>query len=591
MTHPATSSRNLAGFALAYFVLAAIPIATTRFDGGFAHVWAASALLTAQLMRRDRQEWSGILFASGLASMVATALFGFGPAAALPMAFANLADALVGAAILRTLGKRDDYLASLGNVALFVGAAGFAGPIVSAIIAAGIAHQVVGLPYWPLCRDWFAAHMLGMLVFAPPLTMFMRQEFSVWLRKLAGWQRVEAIALFAGMAGVTALAFGQDHIPLLFLPMLPLLIITFRLDRVGAALGVMVLVTTGGTLSALGHGPVNFLIATDSQRSLFLEFYFAISVLTVLPAAAELRQRKELFRQLRESERRFKLITENASDIVLELDVHGVVSYVSPSVTEITGFRPEQLIGHRPQELLSGPDARTFLSAHRAVHKQPGATTTIEYRSPDAHGIIKWFEAKTRGIVDDEGKVIGSVSAIRDISDRKMMEMHLAHAATTDALTGLGNRRAFDALLSRRLIDHRDGGIGGCVAIFDIDYFKRVNDRHGHAAGDRVLESFAAIALGIMRPTDYVARLGGEEFGVILMGVSLAQAERICDRLRDAIARTPMRVGHGAAISITVSAGLAAMTPDQSSDAIMRAADTALYAAKTAGRDRLAIAA
>ncbi|MFX7816569.1 PAS domain S-box protein, partial [Acinetobacter baumannii] len=81
----------------------------------------------------------------------------------------------------------------------------------------------------------------------------------------------------------------------------------------------------------------------------------------VLPAAAELRQRKEIFRRLLESERRFKLITESASDIVLELDPQGVVSYVSPSVTEITGFTPEQLIGRRPQELLSGPDARTFL--------------------------------------------------------------------------------------------------------------------------------------------------------------------------------------------------------------------------------------
>ncbi|MFX4933461.1 GGDEF domain-containing protein, partial [Acinetobacter baumannii] len=85
------------------------------------------------------------------------------------------------------------------------------------------------------------------------------------------------------------------------------------------------------------------------------------------------------------------------------------------------------------------------------------------------------------------------VSAIRDISDRKTMEMHLAHAATTDGLTGLGNRRAFDALLDRRLTDCAAGLGGGCIAIFDIDFFKRVNDQHGHAAGDRVLESFAAI--------------------------------------------------------------------------------------------------
>ncbi|MGJ3649010.1 diguanylate cyclase [Sphingomonas sp. GlSt437] len=591
MSTAATSPARLIGFALVYFVLAAVPIATTRFDGGIAHIWIASALLTAQLMRSDTRDWGRIAIACALSGMVATSLFGLGPAASLPLAMANIADTLIGAAILRRLGKREDYLASLGNVALFVGAAAIMGPLISALIAAAVAAWVTGMPYWALCRDWFAAHMLGMLVFAPPFSMFLRQEFGSWARALTGWRRVEAAGLFAAMAGVTALAFAQDHIPLLFLPMLPLLIITFRLERVGAAIGVMILVTIGGALSALGHGPVHYFAATPSQRSVFLEFYFAISVLTVLPAAAELRQRKEIFRRLLESERRFKLITESASDIVLELDPQGVVSYVSPSVTEITGFTPEQLIGRRPQELLSGPDARTFLGAHRSVHKQPGVTATIEYRSRIADGSIRWFEAKTRGIVDEQGVVIGSVSAIRDISDRKTMEMHLAHAATTDGLTGLGNRRAFDALLDRRLTDCAAGLGGGCIAIFDIDFFKRVNDQHGHAAGDRVLESFAAIALGAVRPDDFVARLGGEEFGLILPGVTMAQAEQICDRLRHTVARSPMRAAPGATISITVSAGLAALGPHLTRDAVMRAADKALYAAKTGGRDRLAIAA
>lgn len=589
---PSLSDFGRAGlFGVAYFTLASLSIASTRFDGGLAQVWIAAAMLNALLMRLDTRAWWPLVSACALASVLATSFFGLGVTAALPMAILNIGESLIGAGLLRLARRRDDYLATLPNVGLFVACAGVVAPFLTAFGAGTVASLVTNQAWYPLARGWFIGHALGMLVFAPPITMFLRNEFGEWLTGLSGWRRLEAVALFAALIGVCVLTFGQERLPLLFLPMLPMIVITFRLDRAGAALAVIGLVVTGGTLTALGHGPITLIPGTVVDHSFFLQVYFAVSVLTVLPAAAELRQRRDIFRRLRDSEARYKLITENASDIVLELDTHGQVRYVSPSVEEITGFTPDQLIGHRPQELLSGPDARTFLAAHRAVREQPGLSTTVEYRAPDAHGAMKWFEARTRGIVGENGELAGSVSLIRDISHRKSLEIKLAHAATTDSLTGLGNRRAFDALLDQRLSDTRADGSPGCVAIFDIDFFKRVNDQHGHAAGDRVLESFAATALGIVRTDDYVARLGGEEFGIIFTGVGLAQAERICDRLRAAIARAAMRTASGQTLSITVSAGLAEITPGISRDAVMRAADAALYRAKAGGRDRLAIAA
>lgn len=588
---PQNLALRMAAIGCGYFALAALTILWTRFDGGLAHIWASAALLTAQFMRTDARDWWRAALPCAIGSVVATSLFGFGPAAAAPLAVANIMESVIGAGLLRLIGRRDDYLATLPNVSLFMIAAGGIAPLVSGLCAATAVTWLTGRSFLQLESEWFAGHALGMLVFAPVMTMILRNELGEWARALSLARRIEAVGLFAAMIGVCLLAFGQERFPLLFLPMLPMIIITFRLDRIGAAIAVVVLVFMGAGLTAIGHGPINTVPGTVEDHSLFLQIYLAVSVLTVLPAAAELKQRKDIFRQLRESEARFKLITENASDIVVELDARGIMRYASPSVRELTGFAPEQLVGHMPHKLLSGPDTRTFLAAHRDVRDNPGLTSTVEYRAEDAAGVLKWFEAKTRGIIDDHGILVGSISAIRDISHRKTLEMRLAHAATTDSLTGLGNRRAFDALLDRRIEDQTSGAPRGCVAIFDLDFFKRVNDQHGHAVGDQVLANFATTALRIVRTNDYVARLGGEEFGIILDGVDLAQAERICDRLRDAVAHEVTRVADGNNLSVTASAGIAAIRPGNSRDQIMMAADAALYSAKAAGRDRLAIAA
>lgn len=582
---------HMLAFGVAYFLVASATMLWARFDGGFAKIWIGAALMLAQMMRMDSRRWWRVVVPAAIGCFTAASMFGLGIKPAIPLTAINMGEAVLGAGLLRHFGKRDDYLASLGNVGLFVLAAGLVAPLVSGVLAGGIAAVITGQAFYHLGRDWFMGHALGMLVFAPPATMFLRGELSEWARGLSTRRRFEAIGLFAAMLGICVIGFGQEKLPLLFLPMLPMIVITFHLDRVGAALAVVMLVLVGTLLTALGHGPLHSMSITTSQRSVYLIFYFAMSVLTVLPAAAELRQRRDIFRRLHESEARYKLLTENASDIVLEIDAKGIVRYVSPSVKEVAGFSPEQLVGHRPLRLTSAPDARTFLAAYRALRQQPGLSSAIEYRAPDAYGILKWFEARTRGIVDDRGNLTGSVSVIRDVSHRKSLEMQLAHAATTDPLTGLGNRRAFDMLLDQRIDDCRTGLRRGCVAVFDLDHFKLVNDQFGHDIGDRVLESFAATALGIVRAQDYVARLGGEEFGVILDGVDLAQAEQICDRLRQMLAQQTMRTVNGASVSITTSAGIAAIKPALSRDQIMKAADDALYCAKDAGRDRLAIAA
>jgi diguanylate cyclase (GGDEF)-like protein len=167
----------------------------------------------------------------------------------------------------------------------------------------------------------------------------------------------------------------------------------------------------------------------------------------------------------------------------------------------------------------------------------------------------------------------------------------LQDLAARDFLTGLFNRRHFFAR-GRQLVDEaREMGLPISVAILDIDHFKRFNDRHGHDGGDKVLTAVAR-TLGAMaeRGFNLLARIGGEEFAIIFPGADLAEAERLCGEIRAAIAGTPLVI-NGETLPLTVSIGVAALTPDTLLETCLGRADEALYVAKQDGRDRVRIAA
>lgn len=156
----------------------------------------------------------------------------------------------------------------------------------------------------------------------------------------------------------------------------------------------------------------------------------------------------------------------------------------------------------------------------------------------------------------------------------------LRRAALTDPLTGLANRRAFEHHLGEVIASAESA----CLAIIDIDHFKAVNDRHGHATGDAVLRQFAELARASLRSDDLVSRIGGEEFAVILRIGDLEQACKVCQRLVDRVGAHSFATPAGA-VRVTISTGMAMLGGD--GEAALAAADRALYAAKRAGRARL----
>jgi len=584
------SAMRALGVGTLYLAPALLTLGLTRYEGGTAFLWVSTAVLIAELSIMPVRRWAAPLIACAIAGMIASSLVGAGVLAAPMLAVFNIGEAVVGALMLRRFSTGSLKLRTVGGVLLFALACGIVAPALSGLGGAAIIAWSTGMPFWSNWFHWYAAHALGTITFAPMMAMVLSGEIVARLTSLPAHRRWEAAALTALTVALTALVFAQTSYPLLFLPLLPLMIAVFRFGRFGGAIGIVLLALVGGALTLQGYGPVDLVEGTSGTRILFFHFYTAVSVLMTLFAAAEVQQRVALVGALRESEARYRLITDGSSDVIVNLAIDGTIRYVSRSIAELGGHDPAALIGVHAGALIAPEDHERVFAVHRKALLDPQATFIVEYRGLTVGESI-WCESHMRAIVDDAGSVLGVVSAIRDISRHKTEQADLARTARTDALTGLVNRRAFDEVLAQRIADAQAGRGTGCCAILDLDFFKAVNDRHGHASGDRVLRAFAKIAAKSLRDTDLIARLGGEEFGLILWGADMAGAHRICDRLRREIADLKVATDSGADIMFTVSGGIAPIDGTQPRSAVLRDADEALYRAKDAGRNRLAMAA
>lgn len=157
--------------------------------------------------------------------------------------------------------------------------------------------------------------------------------------------------------------------------------------------------------------------------------------------------------------------------------------------------------------------------------------------------------------------------------------------AATDALTGQGNRRALDELLKQQAELYLSGGKPFSILMLDIDFFKNINDAFGHMVGDDALRAFAQRVREYLRPEDFCARFGGEEFVVVLPRTTLGAALEVAERLRQGVAQSPLL--ETPRVQVTVSIGAATLAPRQTVDDLLVTADAAVYVAKNAGRDQV----
>jgi diguanylate cyclase (GGDEF)-like protein/PAS domain S-box-containing protein len=290
--------------------------------------------------------------------------------------------------------------------------------------------------------------------------------------------------------------------------------------------------------------------------------------------------------EIERSHRRFRDMADNVADWLWETDAEGRYTYVSQKITNLLGYRPEQVVGTYAFELMIPDDSERLMRLFQQVREERQPFYGFEYRARDSHGTLVTLETNGSPILTPDGSLLGYRGVTRDISRRKEDEHRLLYLAEHDALTGLASRQNFLDTLGDEIRLAATSKLPLALLFVDLDDFKLINDTHGHLAGDGLLRVVADILRANAGDARPVARLGGDEFGVILRGSDAAHATRIGQRLLEAIGAAPLAIG-SSAVRLTTSVGIA-VYPEAgtSAETLLAHADIAMSHAKSQGHNR-----
>lgn len=307
----------------------------------------------------------------------------------------------------------------------------------------------------------------------------------------------------------------------------------------------------------------------------------------------QLQERQRMAAALLAKEADFRLLAEQSSDMVTRIGWDERILYASPSCARVVGWDPGQLIG---TPALAGVDAGDLTRVQQTVAALRGGKAEearIIYRTRHRTKGEIWIESALRVTrAPETGAIDGVVAISRDMTEHKDLQDRLAALATSDGLTGLGNRRLFDERLQDEWARAKRDGSTLSLLIIDLDHFKKFNDQYGHQAGDKCLRAFARVlAEQARRPADLAARYGGEEFALLLPNTDTEGCERVGEKIREALQALGMpHMLNPPSRRVTASLGGATRRPAEGAAecaSLVEAADRALYAAKDEGRDRV----
>ncbi|MGD0018026.1 MAG: sensor domain-containing diguanylate cyclase [Candidatus Limnocylindrales bacterium] len=291
-----------------------------------------------------------------------------------------------------------------------------------------------------------------------------------------------------------------------------------------------------------------------------------------------------------------KSIVDNLADGVYYVEPDRTIRYWNHGAENLAGYEASEIVGRRCYDnILAHVDAQGNSLCHATC---PLAASMLDGEPRDVtlwlrhrEGYRKPVRVRTAPVRDEAGAIVGGVETFSDASAvvRAAEDADRArHEALTDDLTGLPNRRMFDAALRGRLENLARYGWRFGLLVVDIDNFKAVNDQFGHAFGDAVLAGVAKTIQGAVRAGDMVSRWGGEEFAVLVEASDAAGLAETAERVRALVAQSEVR-HETLVLSVNVSAGGSLASRDDTAESLFERADGALYSAKREGRDRIAI--
>ncbi len=288
-----------------------------------------------------------------------------------------------------------------------------------------------------------------------------------------------------------------------------------------------------------------------------------------------------------------EVILESAAEGILGLDRDGAVTFANSSVTDLLGAAQDELRGQNVHDLVHGhhqdalphdaAECPVLLSIKRGI---------VQHLEDDVfwrHDGTSFPVQYTSSPILEGGQLMGAVLTFNDVTERKRFEAQLQYLADHDPITGLYNRRRFEQELARHLSYDARYGTGGAVLALDIDNFKFVNDTLGHKAGDEVITRVARNISDRIRETDTLARFGGDEFAILLPEAGIEQAQSVARSVIDAVRTHPVTAA-GQQIRVTASVGVTTYGNRQiDGESLLVEADLAMYDAKAAGRDTVAL--
>lgn len=289
---------------------------------------------------------------------------------------------------------------------------------------------------------------------------------------------------------------------------------------------------------------------------------------------------------------RHQRLLDSLGEGVYGVDAQGRCTFINPVALDMLEVTEAEVLGQDQHEMFHHHhrDGSPYMEADCPIARTLG--DGVERR------VDEWFfrvdgegfpVSLTVSPIMDGQEVTGAVAVFQDITERKRMEHELMRLATSDTLTGLPNRRHVLQEMDHELARIRRFGGEGCLLMIDLDHFKRINDEFGHAAGDVVLTTLAALMRGSLRQIDTPGRMGGEEFVVLLPQIDQASASVVAERLRAALCGHDFVFG-GKHARVTASIGCTRMmATDERVDDVLLRADKALYKAKASGRNQVVL--
>ncbi|MDR3508145.1 MAG: ATP-binding protein [Caulobacteraceae bacterium] len=411
------------GLGLLVFVLAAITILLGRITGRASAVWPANAFVLVSLIRSERRRWPVFLACAFIGNLTANLLGGDAPVPGAVLALSNTLESLICATGLHLvlgpgldLTRRKDTWTFVGIAAVVAIASGLVGVgLVRFYERPDPVHAVV---------MWSLADLLGLTVVVPALLLINRASIAKLLEPRVVAVNLGLLALLAGTITYVSLA---TRFPFLFLITPVLLSITFRMEGVGAALGVLITATTLCGFVFAGHGPIAVLFQDKTYQNLSLQLFLLASVGVVFPVAATLAERRRLRASLKNSETRYRELADVSSDIIIRTNLNETIHYVSPACRQF-GYEPGELVGRSAYELIHADDIPGIAELADALAEGAvGAATRREYRVRKADGDYAWVEGNHAIVRHEQGPDDGVeiIAYLRDVTERRALEDEL----------------------------------------------------------------------------------------------------------------------------------------------------------------------